>query len=171
VTPIYVGLAILLEVWAFLSYPYRYPCDIKEKQAARDTPPTYDALADLLESIEHFLLRLEIYTRIPLTPAMDDMLVKIMVELLSILALATRELKQGRLSESIPADLLPYIDRMAVKFAKKLFGQNDVEAVLQRLDRLTQEEARITAAQTLEVVYSLVSNTNVVMHGEKMYSP
>ena len=36
------------------------------------------------------------------------MVVKIMVELLSTLALATRELKQGRSSEPILADVLPY---------------------------------------------------------------
>jgi hypothetical protein len=40
-----------------------------------------------------------------------------------------------------------------------------VEAVLQRLDRLTQEEARTTATQTLEVVYGLVKNIKVVMDG------
>jgi hypothetical protein len=40
-----------------------------------------------------------------------------------------------------------------------------VEAVLQRLDRLTQEEARITATQMLEVVYGLVKNIKVVMDG------
>jgi hypothetical protein len=42
-----------------------------------------------------------------------------------------------------------------------------VEAVLQRLDRLTQEEARTTATQTLEVVYGLVKNIKVVMDGER----
>jgi hypothetical protein len=47
-----------------------------------------------------------------------------------------------------------------VKFVKKLLGDNEVEAVLQRLDRLTQDEARTTAAQTLEVVYGLVQNMN-----------
>jgi hypothetical protein len=58
--------------------------------------------------IEHFLNRLDIYTRIPRTPAMDEMVIKIIVELLSTLALATRELKQGRSSESVLADVLPY---------------------------------------------------------------
>ena len=58
--------------------------------------------------IEHFLNRLDIYTRIPRTPAMDEMVIKIMVELLSTLALATRELKQGRSSESVLADMLRY---------------------------------------------------------------
>ncbi len=39
--------------------------------------------------------------------------------------------------------------------------------VLQRLDRLTHEEAQMTAAQTLEVVYGLVENMKVVMDGEQ----
>ena len=46
----------------------------------------------------------------------------------------------------------------AEKFVKKLFGENEVEEVLRRLDRLTQDEARVTAALTLEVVYGLVQN-------------
>lgn len=56
--------------------------------------------------------------------------------------------------------------RIAVKLIKKLCGEKEVEAVLQRLDRLTQDEARTTAAQTLEVVYGLVQNMRVVMDGE-----
>jgi hypothetical protein len=54
----------------------------------------------------------------------------------------------------------------AVKLVKKLLGENEVEAVLQRLDRLTADEARKTAAQTLEVVYGLVQNMRVVVDGE-----
>jgi len=48
---------------------------------------------------------------------------------------------------------------------KKLLGENEVEAVLQRLDRLTQDEARTAAAQTLEIVYGLVQNMKVVIEG------
>jgi len=63
---------------------------------------SYDALIDLLESIEIFLKRLDIYTRISPTPVVDEIVVKIIVELISTLALATKELKQGRSSESRP---------------------------------------------------------------------
>jgi hypothetical protein len=49
---------------------------------------------------------------------------------------------------------------------KKLWGGKEVEAVLERLDRLTRDEARTTAAQTLEVVYGLVQNMRVVIDGE-----
>jgi len=57
------------------------------------------------------------------------------------------------------------IERHAEKLGKKLLGENDVEAVLERLDRLTQEEARTTAAQTFEIVHGLVKNMKVVMDG------
>jgi hypothetical protein len=63
----------------------------------------------LLESIGHFLDRLEIYTEIPPTEAMNEMIVKILVELLSTLALTTKEIKQGRLSESIVGEGIHYL--------------------------------------------------------------
>ena len=65
-----------------------------------------DALADLLESIEHVLNRLDIYTQIPPTPTMDEMVVKILVELIPTLAMVTAGLKQRRSSESVLADVL-----------------------------------------------------------------
>ncbi len=39
--------------------------------------------------------------------------------------------------------------------------------VLQRLDRLTLDEARVTATETLDVIYGLVRSMNVVMDGEQ----
>jgi hypothetical protein len=70
---------------------------------------SYDGLVDLLESIEHFLNRLDIYTRIPPTVHMTEMVVKILVELLSTLALATKQMKEGRSSESIFGEALYYL--------------------------------------------------------------
>ena len=77
-------------------------------QSAKGVPASYDALVEFLESIEHFFSRLNIYTRVTPTPAMDEVMVKIMVELFSTFALATKELKQGRSSESILIDMLRY---------------------------------------------------------------
>ncbi len=53
---------------------------------------------------------------------------------------------------------------------KKLLGESEIEAVLRRLDRLTQEEGRMTMAQTLEVVYGLVNNVKVVINGTQRFS-
>jgi hypothetical protein len=48
---------------------------------------------------------------------------------------------------------------------KKLRGEKDIEVTLQRLDRLTLEEAQATAAQTLEVICGLVRHKRAVMEG------
>jgi hypothetical protein len=53
---------------------------------------------------------------------------------------------------------------------KKILGENEIELVLQRLDRLTVDEARTTATQTLEFVHGLVQNMRVVMDGESTVS-
>jgi hypothetical protein len=56
-------------------------------------------LVDLFERIEQFFKRLECYTEMRPTEAMTDIIVKIMVEVLSILGIATKEVKQSRASE------------------------------------------------------------------------
>jgi len=119
--------------------------------AASGVTSSYDALLELFDCLGNFLKRLEIYITIPPTTMMLDIIVKIMVEVLSVLALATKQIKQGRFK----------------KFAKKLFGESEVEAVLHKLDRLTQDEARMTVTQTLGVVHGLVGNVRVVMDDGK----
>ncbi|KAF8465153.1 hypothetical protein DFH94DRAFT_360795 [Russula ochroleuca] len=123
--------------------------------AVKDISSSYDALVDLFASFENFLSRLSIYAGVPPTPVLTNVLVKIIVELLSTLALATKQVKQGRIK----------------KFMKKLQGENDIEATLQRLDRLTLDEARATAAQTLEVVYGLVQQRKAVMDDGNELAP
>ena len=59
-------------------------------------------LTDLFVRIESFFRRLESYTEVRPTAAMTDIIVKIMVEILTILAIATKEIKQRRASELIP---------------------------------------------------------------------
>ncbi|KAI0248332.1 ankyrin repeat-containing domain protein [Lactifluus subvellereus] len=117
----------------------------------KDVSRSYDALLDLFESLGNFVQRLDIYTKMRPTMVMTETIVKTIVELLSTLALATKQIKQGRLK----------------KFGMKLLGENEVEAALKRLDRLTQDEARAIAAQTLELVYGLVQNMNVPVDDRK----
>ena len=134
-------------------------------QAAGGVTSSYEALLDLFECLGNFLKRLEIYTTIPPTPIMSDIIAKIMVQLLSVLALATNQIKQGRFSKHAVTYAFLVPQRSTEKFAKKLLGDGEIEAILQRLDRLTQDEARMTAAQTLGVVHGLVDNMKIVMEG------
>ena len=96
---IHTGIGILLSVCAFLSSLSVYLRDIQTYQAVKGVLDDYDTLADLLECIEHFLNRLDIYTKIPPTVSMTEIIIKILVELLSVLALATKQIQQGKLSE------------------------------------------------------------------------
>ena len=137
---------------------------------ASEVSSSYDALLDLFECLSSFLKRLEIYTNIPPTPMMTDIIIIIIVELLSVLSLATKQIRQGRFSKLIIMYELLASQFSIENFAKKLFGESEVEAVLQRLDRLTQDEARITVAQTLSVVHGLVNNVKVVMEGARSFS-
>jgi len=77
-------------------------------QAAKGIEFGKDAVVDVLESVERLFRHLDIYTRIPHSLDLDEMVVKIVMELLSILALATKQLTRGQMSESILADVFLY---------------------------------------------------------------
>jgi hypothetical protein len=88
------------------------------------------------------LRRLEAYTEGAMTEAMKDIIVRLMVEVLGNFAIVTKEMKQGRASESIPANTLPVADKNSEKCFKKLVGRrdhDDVKDALSRLDQVTHE--------------------------------
>ena len=68
-------------------------------QAAKDVRASQDTLMDIFERIESFFRRLEMYTEVPQSAEMMDTIILIMVEVLSILGVVTKEIRQGRMSE------------------------------------------------------------------------
>ena len=68
-------------------------------QAAKDVQASQETLVDIFERIEMFFRRLEIYTEARPTSEMMDLIIQIMVAVLSILGIATKEIKQGRISK------------------------------------------------------------------------
>ena len=79
--------------------------DTKLSQAAKAVSDDQDVLATVFERIENFFRRLETYIEVPPTAGMTDIIVKIMVEVLSILSIAMKEIRQSRASELIPGDM------------------------------------------------------------------
>jgi len=69
---------------------------------------------------------------------MTEILAQIMVEVLVIVGMATKEVKSGRLSESI-ADgiMIPDLKFYSEKYLKKLVGNTEMEDSLGKLDNLT----------------------------------
>ncbi|KAH9008467.1 hypothetical protein EDB84DRAFT_1681992, partial [Lactarius hengduanensis] len=117
----------------------------------RKVEASQDILIDIFERIENFFRRLEIYTKVPPTPAMTDMMVKIMVEVLDILGTATQEMKQSR----------------ARKFLKKIAGIRRLEDGLMKLDKMTNEEARMANAEVLKVAHDIDKKVEEVEAGVK----
>jgi hypothetical protein len=102
-----------------------------------------------------FFRRLETYAELQPTTEMMDIIVQIMVEALSILGIATKEIKQGRISEYSIYKYVMLIEVCIEKYAKKLIGRTDMEDALKRLDKLTHEEARMATAENLKATYAV----------------
>ena len=68
-------------------------------QAAKDAQASQDTLVDIFEHIEMFFRRLQIYTEVPSPVEMMEIIIQIMVEVLSILGTAMKEINQGRTSK------------------------------------------------------------------------
>jgi hypothetical protein len=75
-------------------------------QAAKDVRASHGAIIDLFERVQSFFKRLEVYTEISLTAKMAEVLVKIVIELLSILSIATKEVRRRRASELFEREIL-----------------------------------------------------------------
>ena len=68
-------------------------------QAAKDVQGSQNTVLDIFERIEMFFRRIAVYTEVEPTPEMMDIMVQITVEVLSILGIATKEIRQSRTSE------------------------------------------------------------------------
>jgi hypothetical protein len=74
----------------------------------------------VFERIEGFFRRLEIYTKEAFNQEMVDIITKTMVEVLNVLGIATKEIRQGRMSK---LSLLLYncvaVDRTVIRKISK----------------------------------------------------
>jgi hypothetical protein len=69
-------------------------------QAVSDVRASHSTVIDIFGRMESFFLRLETYIEVQPTAEMRDIIIKIMVEVLSILAIVTKEINQYRISRS-----------------------------------------------------------------------
>ncbi|KAH9019528.1 hypothetical protein EDB84DRAFT_1566012 [Lactarius hengduanensis] len=111
--------------------------------AAKDVRASHDALVDLFGRIEGFFKRLKVYTETSSATDFTEVLVNVVVEVLNILSIATKEMEQSR----------------AKTYLKKLVGMADIEDALKRLDDLIREEHQAATAQVLKVTSELKDDT------------
>jgi hypothetical protein len=84
-----------------IPFPSFICCDVKVLQAAKDVNTSRETLTDLFSRIERFFVRLETYIDVPPTMAMKRIIIEIMAEVLSILGIATKEIKRPLAGEFI----------------------------------------------------------------------
>jgi hypothetical protein len=93
---------------------------------------------------------------------MTDIITQILVEVLKIFGIATKELKRGSAGTLKIGCVGIFTKICAEKFMRKLAGMADLEDALKKLDRLTQEEARIALAEVLRITNSVRDQVKVV---------
>ena len=107
-------------------------------------------------------MRLETYTNVSPTAAMTGIITQILVEVLNIFGIATKELKRGSASEFSISRVCVSTKLRVEKFLRKLAGMADLEKALKKLDRLTQEEARMANAEVLRLAHSIRDGVEIV---------
>ena len=113
-------------------------------------------LVHLFERIHLFLQRLDRYTGMPLTDDLTGLFGKIMAQLLTVLALATKAVTDRRISESdlslCPIFIAHHFTEM---FLKRLAGRAEVEDAVLQLDMLTKEESLMILGRDLEITHEV----------------
>jgi hypothetical protein len=97
---IFVGVGVLLSVRILLdTVRDHFNTHSASFQAAKDVQKSHETLIDIFGRIEGFFRRLEIYIQVRPTTEMVDTIIQIMVQVLTILGIATKEMKQGLISK------------------------------------------------------------------------
>ena len=142
------------------------PCDVRVSQVANDCGTDDDIILALFGCIESSLKFLRIHVEIPCNLVVIGKSMKILFQLILVLAVATRKAKQGRLRESVLVDIT-LAHPTPENIREKWLNEEDIGRVRRRLSRLTQEETQMTVAQKMEVVYGFISNIKVLMDGAR----
>ena len=104
----------------------------------QDVIASYETLVNIFERTQFFLQRLDHYITASPTPDMAELLAKVLAQVLFVLALSTKDMKEGRI------------------------GKTEVEDELQQLDILTNEENLMTAARTFGITSDIRHNAEVI---------
>ncbi len=96
---------------------------------------------------------------------MTDKMVEITVEVLDILATATKEMKQSRASELVLRHTFLGAHIGSENFVKRIAGKTDAEDGLKKLDTLTNEEAVMASAQLLKITHNIDNKVTGVGDG------
>ena len=104
----FTGIDVLLAVRPLTALFSQVPCDVRLSQAASGVTSSYDALLKLFERLGDFFQRLEIYISVQPTTKMTNIIVRIIIQVLSVLALARKEINTGPIGGRISKCTITY---------------------------------------------------------------
>ena len=104
--------------------PHSVDRNTDDSQAAKDVSAGQEALFEVFEQIEAFFERLEVYTKSAFNPEMVNTVTKIMVDVLNVLGIATKEIRQGRMSELLLYSCVA-VDRTILRKISKKTDRKD----------------------------------------------
>jgi hypothetical protein len=96
---IFAGVGVLFFVCILILNTFAWAIVTSRCQAAKGDRASRDTLIDIFERMENFFRPLEAHIEVNPTREMMDIIMKTMVEVLTILGIATKVIKQGRTSE------------------------------------------------------------------------
>jgi hypothetical protein len=100
---------------------------------------------------------------------MKELVMQIMVQVLEVLAVATKWIKQRPASELVVINIIWWsTESQSEKFVKRLVGRTDIEDAMKKLDKLTQEEALMASAGSLELLRVVDNKMDTVIDGAKV---
>lgn len=102
--------------------------------AAKDVSASHEALLNLFSRMDNFFKRFKVYSQSFVNTELAEVLVNVVVKVLNILSIATKEVEQSR----------------AKKYIKRLAGRKDIENALDELENLLQGEHYTVTAQVLQ---------------------
>lgn len=129
-----------------------------------DVPANYDNLTRLFERIHSFLLRLDKYIKLPLTVTggLKELIERILVQILLILALLTNAMRRRwGISESAISPHPVLTDYDPGTHMQRLAGGRVVEETLLWLDLLTNVENLATLGRAVDVKHRRDVNCKV----------
>ncbi|KAI0035559.1 hypothetical protein K488DRAFT_68355 [Vararia minispora EC-137] len=138
------GKAIFVAFGVLLTLPIRII------QAAKGVSAVYDGLETLMVKLGSFLDRLQIHLDAPTLRSADGLtsvLVRILAQLLHVLALATKYLEGSVSDNRLVRSIKARIPRRIRHYMGNFMGERDVADALEYLDRLTGDELAMTLAE------------------------
>ena len=82
-------------------------------------------------------------------------MIRIITEVLAILGIKTKEIGQGRISEKFSTSMSPLAEWCSEKRVNKLIGRTDLEDALNRLDKLTHEQAQMATTEAQKATLAI----------------